>query len=179
MSTSPKKPTGQREGVSYAHKNRDNLPRANAPSGLSKTHMRSNFYVASDPERVRIQQEEYIAKQVKGNRLFKPSPYGLEGPAVKRKPRTPRIPREELEGIRQRMDAFKKTRMHNEAVKAQSKTQTPAKAQAQAKSQTQTKAQSGTENLEKMRRKAAFMARRQVQTHSQSRTHQKSKTQKR
>ncbi|MFC3051791.1 hypothetical protein [Kordiimonas pumila] len=169
MSTPPKKPAGQREGVSYAHKNRDNLPRANAPSGLSKTHMRSNFYVASDPERVRIQQEEYIAKQVKGNRLFKPSPYGLEGPAVKRKPQTPRIPREELEGIRQRMDAFKKTRMHNEAVKAQSKTQ----------AQAQTKAQSGAANLDKMRRKALFMARRQVQTHSQSRIHQKSKTQKR
>lgn len=173
MSTSPKKPTGQREGVSYAHKNRDNLPRANAPSGLSKTHMRSNFYVASDPERVRIQQEEYIAKQVKGNRLFKPSPYGLEGPAVKRKPRTPRIPREELDGIKQRMAAFKKARMNNEAVKTQHQTQT------QAKTQPQAKVQNGAANLDKMARKAAFMARRQVQTHSQSRTHQKSKTQKR
>jgi len=163
MSTPPKTPKGQREGISYAHKNRDNLPRANAPSGLSKTHVGSNFYVASNPERVRQQREEQIAKQIKAERLFRPSPHVAYGPGKaapkqqRPKHKRPHIPPGELKGIEQRMTAFKKARMNNEAAKAQS----------------QDKPQAKSANLDKMARKAAFMAQRQAQNYSKTKTHKR------
>ena len=146
----PKTPKGQREGTSYAHQNRSNLPRANAPSGLSKTHVRSDFYVASNPERVRQQREEQIAKQIRAERVFRPSPHKAYAPEKTARPKhkRPHIPPEELRGIAQRMEQFKQTRLGNEAAKPQTK----------------------SKSLEKMSRKAAFIARRKAQTTSKSKT---------
>lgn len=47
-STSTVPQPGEREGISFAHQNREDLPRANAPDGLSKTHIRSDFYMAAN-----------------------------------------------------------------------------------------------------------------------------------
>lgn len=155
---------GERESISFAHQNRRDLPRSDAPCGLSKTHMRSDFYVASDPERVRIQQEEHIAKQIKDSRLFKPSPYtpyGLGGPAgIVTQPelRQPGLPqphnlREERQDFTKRLTEVKKEFLRNEVAKAQQKSQ----------------AQPKTQTLEQA--KAAFVAR--WQNRNQPHTHER------
>ncbi|WP_262694681.1 hypothetical protein [Kordiimonas aquimaris] len=166
MSTPPKAP---KTTISYAHKNRNNLPGANRETGLSKTHVRSDFYVASNPERVRQQREEQIAKQIKAQQLFRPSPHMAYGPGIapsKRPPtkhKRPHIPPEELVGIRKRMEAFKQARLKNEA----------AQAQTQQKTQAKPAPQNTSDNLEKMKRKAVFIAQRTAPSIGKTKTHKR------